>query len=573
MSPNDKPSSFHVDGGDGDDDDNDGYFDLGGFHMPITAQTPNAQRWFSRGLVWCYGFNHEEAIKCFERAANSDQHCAMAYWGVAYAVGPNYNKSWGIFGEKEFQITLERARRATLKALEYSKSTTPAEQGLINALQHRYPKNHGTPKEAYKWNVAFADAMKVVYKAHRNHPDVVAVYVDALMNLTPWDMWDIKTGVPADGARTLDAKVALQWALSEHPHHPGLLHLYIHLMEMSPFPEKAIKAADNLRGLIPDSGHLNHMPSHIDILCGDYRRAIASNTEAIKADDKFVKRNGAINFYTVYRVHDLHFRLYGAMFAGQCAVALETAQLLEDAVPEELLLVTSPPMADWLEGFAAMRVHALIRFGMWDDIIALELPKNRKLYCVKTAMILYAKVVALANKGRISEANSTRGNFYEAFNEVPTSRTIFNNTCVDILGVAVDMMEGEFQYRQGKIELGFKHLRKSIELDDDLPYDEPWGWMQPTRHAYGALLLEQDRVEDALAVYAADLGFNDTLPRALQHRNNVWALHGYYECLVRLRRHDEAQIIKPQLQVALAVADVAIRASCFCRKGNIDPRL
>ncbi|KAK3988393.1 putative TPR domain protein [Cladorrhinum sp. PSN332] len=566
--PNDKPSSLALDGGDDD------YFDLGGFHMPITSKNPDAQRWFSRGLVWCYGFNHEEAIQCFERAAVSDPECAMAHWGVAYAVGPNYNKPWGVFDETELQLNVRRARQATLKALEHSKSTTPAEQALIGALQHRYPKDHARSKEGYSWNVGFADAMEAVYKAHPSHPDVVAIYVDALMNLTPWELWDLKTGEAAKGARTLDARAVLEKTLSKHARHPGLLHLYIHLMEMSPFPEKALNAADNLRGLIPDSGHLNHMPTHIDILCGDYRRAIASNTDAVKADDKFAKRNGAINFYSLYRCHDLHFRLYGAMFAGRSAVALETAKMIEDALPEKLLLVSSPPMADWLEGFLAMRVHALVRFGRWDDIIALELPKNSEIYCSTTAMTLYAKVVALANTGRISEADSTRHRFHEAVKQVPKSRTVFNNTCVDILGVAAEMLNGELEYRRGNVEAGLQHLRKSIELDDALPYDEPWGWMQPTRHAYGALLLEQGRVEDALAVYAADLGFDGTLPRALQHRNNVWALHGYHECLIKLGRHNEAKILRPQLQLALAVADVPIQASCFCRRDlSVESRL
>ncbi|KAK4464526.1 putative TPR domain protein [Cladorrhinum samala] len=557
----DKPPA--NDGGGGGDD----YFDLGGFHMPVTCKSPDAQKWFSRGLVWCYGFNHEEGARCFERAAAADPDCAMAYWGLAYAIGPNYNKPWGIFDATERESSMQRARKAALCALERAKSATPVEQALIDALQHRYPKHQGTAREGYKWNRGFADAMEKAYSSHSSNPDVTAVYVDALLNLTPWDLWNLQTGEPAEGARTLDARTALETALATDPYHPGLLHLYIHLMEMSPFPEKALNAADSLRGLVPDAGHLNHMPTHIDIICGDYRRAISSNTDAVRADAKFVERNGAINFYSLYRCHDLHFRLYGAMFAGQSAVALETAKLIEEALPEDLLLVTSPPMADWLEGFLAMRVHALVRFGRWDDIISLPLPGNAHLYCSTTAMILYAKGVALANTGRIAEAVSTRDRFQEAVKLVPKSRTVFNNTCRDILGIAAEMLNGELEYRRGNIETGLAHLRKSIELDDALPYDEPWGWMQPTRHAYGALLLEQDRVEQASAVYAADLGFDGTLPRAMQHRNNVWSLHGYHECLTRLGRCDEAKLVRPQLQIALAVADVPIQASCFCRKG------
>ncbi|KAK0726177.1 hypothetical protein B0T21DRAFT_371138 [Apiosordaria backusii] len=546
----------------------DDYYDLGDFYMTITTRNSDSQKWFNRGLVWCYGFNHEEAVQCFERAALADPDCAMAHWGIAYALGPNYNKPWGVFDAEERRRNLQRARAAVVTALEKVAAATSAERALVDALQHRYPQDQGEPKQGYVWNHDFAQAMEAAYKAHQNHPDVTAVYVDALLNLTPWELWDLRTGAPAKGARTLDAKAALDDGLARCPNHPGMLHLYIHLMEMSTQPELALNAADRLRGIVPDSGHLNHMPSHIDIICGDYRSAIASNTDAVRADQKFVHRDGAINFYSLYRCHDLHFRLYAAMFAGHSAVALETAQLLEEALPEELLRVESPPMADWLEGFLAMRVHVLVRFGRWEDILRLSLPKDKELYCSTTAMILYGKGVAFANTGRFNEAKDARAQFQAAAKSVPVSRTVFNNTCKDILAIASAMLDGELEYRRGNVELGLRHLRKSIELDDALPYDEPWGWMQPTRHAYGALLLEQGRVGKALAVYAADLGFDDTLPRALQHRNNVWALHGYHECLTRLGRESEARIVWPQLQIALAVADVPIRASCFCRKSS-----
>ncbi|KAK4183508.1 putative TPR domain protein [Podospora australis] len=559
------------------DRDDDGYYNLGTLHMPITTKSPDAQKWFNRGLVWCYGFNHEEAVKCFERAAAADPDCAMAHWGIAYAVGPNYNKPWGAFDEEERQRTIHRARKEAVVALEKSKATAaaPAEQALIEALTYRYPQDgdHGDPKKGYQWNYKFADAMQKAYTAHSSHPDVTAVYVDALLNLTPWALWDLRTGEPAKGARTLQARAALEKGLVENPYHPGMLHLYIHLMEMSAHPEVALNAADNLRGLVPDSGHLNHMPSHIDILCGEYRQAIAANSEAVVADEKYVARDGAANFYSLYRCHDMHFRLYGAMFAGKSAVALETAKMLEKTISEGLLRVESPPMADWLEGFLAMRVHVLVRFGRWEDIIAMQVPEDASLYCATTAMTLYAKGVALANTGRLTEAEETRKRFRDAVGNVHLSRTLFNNTCRDILGVASAMLDGELEYRRGNIELSFEHLREAIRRDDNLPFDEPWGWMQPTRHAYGALLLEQGRVDEALAVYAADLGFDGTLPRSLQHRNNVWALHGYHECLTRLGRETEAKIVRPQLEVALAVADVPIRASCFCRSLPAEAKL
>ncbi|KAJ4298320.1 hypothetical protein N0V88_003345 [Collariella sp. IMI 366227] len=545
--------------------DSPAYYDLGNFHMPITTPSKEAQKWFNRGLAWNYGFNHEEAVRCFERAASLDPECAMAHWGIAYSLGPNYNKPWGIFDELELARNVQKSRAAAVQALAKAAATTPAERALIDTIQYRCPKDRLTPSEGYALNHTYAAAMEEAFREHSDNPDITALYVDALMNLTPWQLWNIHTGEPAKGARTLDAKAALEKALSKHPHHPGMLHLYIHLMEMSNHPEQALQAADALRGLVPDAGHLNHMPTHIDILCGDYRRAIASNTRAIKADNKFVSRDGTLNFYSLYRCHNYHFRIYAAMFAGQSAVALETASLLEATLPEDLLRVESPPMADWLEAFLSMRVHILIRFGRWQDIIDLQLPKDTDLYCTTAAMTHYAKGVALANTGRMEEADQARTLFHQAVKRVPPSRTVFNNKCLDILAIAAAMLDGELEYRRGNTGLGFQHLRLAIELDDTLPYDEPWGWMQPTRHAYGALLLEQGRTEDALAVYVADLGFDNTLPRAQQHRNNVWALHGLHECLTRLGRENEARMIRPQLQIALAVADVPVKASCFCR--------
>lgn len=417
------------------------------------------------------------------------------------------------------------------------------------------------------WNEPYAISMRAVYELAPDDLDVAALYADALMNLTPWQLWDLRTGEPASRSRAATAKEVLERAIATDAgvRHPGLLHMYIHLMEMSSAPETALPAADRLRNLVPDAYHLQHMPTHLDVLCGDYRRVVADNGAAIAADEKFLARSGAMNFYTLYRSHNYHFRIYGAMFLGQSRTALETAAQLEASIPEDLLRVQSPPMADWLEGFLAMRVHVLIRFGRWADILELPLPADPRLYCVTTAMLHYARGVAYAATGRIAQAETERALFGEARTRVPETRMLFNNTCADILAVASAMLDGELEYRRGNHEAAFAALERSIELDDGLPYDEPWGWMQPTRHAYGALLLEQGRVAEAEAVYRADLGLDDTLPRALHHPGNVWALHGFHECLVRLGRTGEARIVAQQLKTAAAVADVPIEASCFCR--------
>lgn len=543
------------------------YYDLGTYHREITTNSEEAQIWFDRGLIWSYGFNHQAAVECFEEAIAHDEKCAMAYWGLAYAVGPNYNKPWHIFDKDDLQQTLKKAYDAAVKAKELTNGVKSWEASLIDAIQSRYPKNYAD-EDPMRWNKLYANAMSIAYDKHSDDLDIIALHADALMNLTPWKLWDIHTGKPAPQAHTLEVKEILDRTFSElgGKQHPGLLHLYVHLMEMSPAPELALPIADLLRGMVPDAGHLEHMPTHLDVLCGDWRRAISSNSDAIVADEKFVAQVGPINFYTLYRCHNIHFKLYAAMFAGQSEIALGAAAQMSAAVPEELLRVESPPMADWLEAFLSMGIHALVRFGLWQDILDMKLPEDQDLYCYTTAIIHYAKGIAHAALSNVEEAEKARKTFKVTAKLVKPSRSLFNNTCKEVIAIAEAMLDGEIEYRKENYEVAFEHLRHAVELDDSLEYNEPWGWMQPTRHAYGALLLEQNHVELAAKVYAADLGLDDSLPRPLQHPNNVWALHGYHECLRRLGKHSEAEVIGKQLQVAAAVADVPVTSSCFCRQ-------
>ena len=546
------------------------YFDLGSHTRPVTTDSAQAQEWFGRGLVWAYAFNHEEAAACFERAAAADPGCAMAYWGLAYAVGPNYNKPWEAFGEGEAPAEISRALAALGDAT--GRPTAPVESALLRAMAARYPaaapaSDDWDPAAGEALNAGYAAAMREVYRSYPGDLDMAALFADALLNLTPWALWDIATGEPAQGAATLEAREVLEQALvsPEGRAHPGVLHMYIHLMEMSARPEDALPAGDLLRDLVPDAGHLRHMPTHLDVLCGDYASVVAGNSAAIVADEKFRAQHGAMNFYTLYRAHDYHFKIYGAMFLGQERAALEAADQLAAAIPEDLLRVPNPPMADWLEGFVAMRLHVLIRFGRWPESLAVPLPADPGLYPVTTAMTHYAKGVAHAASRQVAEAAAEQARFAAAVARVPRSRTLFNNSCLDILAVAGTMLGGELEYRRGNYGEAFRLLRRAVELDDGLPYDEPWGWMQPARHAYGALLLEQGLLTEAEAVYRADLGLDGTLARACQHPGNVWSLHGYHECLTRLGKTELAGVVEQQLKIAAARADVPIRSSCYCR--------
>jgi tetratricopeptide (TPR) repeat protein len=306
------------------------------------------------------------------------------------------------------------------------------------------------------------------------------------------------------------------------------------------------------------------MGTHIDVLCGEYHNVLHRNLLAAKVDDSFKDYAGAANFYALYRIHNLHFASYGAMFLGQKGPAIDAAKRLRAEVPDEV--VRSYP--DIFETFVAAAPHVYIRFGMWAEILELDQPEDKELYVTTNALILYAKAVALANLGRHEEAKHAKVDFAGAYADVPDTRMLFNNTARDVLAVGEEMMKGEIAFKAGRHEEGLDHLRRAVELDDNLEYEEPWSWPQPTRHALGALLLEAGEYEEAEAVYRADLGIDGKLPRPSQHPRNVWALHGLHECLMRRGEDVEQPHIKLVLDQAIARADIPIRASCLCRSGE-----
>ena len=393
---------------------------------------------------------------------------------------------------------------------------------------------------------------------------MIAIFAEAGMNRTPWLLWDLEHGRPADGASTEEARAALEVAFADVPgawDHPGLLHLYIHLMEMSPWPELALSHGDRLCEVVPDSGHLQHMATHIDVLCGDYQNVITRNQRAAVVDRKFEDYAGSANFYTLYRIHNVHFEAYGAMFIGRKSQALAAAEALRELLPVETVAF----LPDFFEAFWGIRLHVLIRFGMWQEILDEPMPEDAELFCFTTALQHYARAVAFANLGRIEDAEAERDCFYLARAAVPETRYMFNNPAESVLVIAQHMAEGELAYKSGRIDEGLDELRAAVAASDELLYDEPWGWMQPPRHALAALLLDQGRHADAEPIYRADLGLDDTLARPVQHPRNVWSLHGLDECLAARDETVERPHVRALLDQALARSEVPIRASCYCR--------
>ncbi len=515
--------------------------DAGEYHRAITTRSRDTQRLFDQGLLLCYGFDHEEATRLFQRAAELDPSCAIAHWGSALAAGPNINnpamdeaRSRAAFG------SLAQARALAANA-------SPIERALIEALSQRYA--WPPPADRRALDAAYAAAMRDVARAHPTDDDVQTLFAESLMDLRPWDLWT-KEGQPQP--ETPEIVATLEAVLARTPDHPGATHYLIHSLEASPHPERALPAADRLRHRVPGASHLVHMPAHIDIRVGHYQEAIEANRRATRVDQQRVARVGRGGFYAMYRAHHYHFLMWAAMFDGQSEVALRAAR----DVVRELPLEVVRGMPEFVEGFHSSPYHVLVRFGRWEEVLA-EPEPAADLHGT-TAARHYARALALSALGRIDEAERERGALEAACARVPETYLMGNNAMRTILDVARPMVEGELEYRRGNHERAFALLREAVARDDALRYDEPWGWVQPARHALGALLLEQGRVADAEAVYRTDLEL---------HPHNGWSLHGLAECLRRRGEGGEAAEVEARFRAAWQRADVALRASCFCRRG------
>jgi tetratricopeptide (TPR) repeat protein len=342
----------------------------------------------------------------------------------------------------------------------------------------------------------------------------------------------------------------LEAVLEREPNHPGANHFYVHAVEASPDPGRAIGAADRLRYLVPAAGHLVHMPSHIYIRVGRYADASEANRRAITADLRYVAGAGRRGFYNVYRAHNYHFLAYSAMFEGRRSEAMQAARDMAREIPLEAVR----EMPDLLDGFLAVPVHVMVRFGLWEELLAEPRPPED--LKVTTAFWHYGRTVALSAVGRVDEAARSLAELEVAYAAVPESAYIGNNTARVVLELALPMAEGELEYRRGNVDRAFELLREAVRRDDALKYDEPWGWMQPVRHALGALLLEQGRVTEAEAVYREDLRV---------HPDNGWALLGLAECLRKRSAAAEATAVEARLATAWSRADVQPKVSCYCR--------
>lgn len=550
-------------------------FDLGNHTRAVSTHSLQAQRWFDLGLNWCFGFNFVEGTKCFERALQSDPNCVMAHWGVAYGSSPFYNLTWREMGEQEASARAKFAYEHIQAARALAHGASEVERRLVQALACRFQRPHSVSADQYdRWDDDYAAEMRRLYYSYPEDGDVAALFVEALLTRTPRRLWDVKTGKPAKGADIEEALEVCERSISllerQGRPNPPLFHLHIHALEMSNEPERAQGSADALSGTCPDAGHLNHMPGHIYVLCGDYERTRLASHAAIRANDKFLAYAGPFTFYTVACCHDLHLMMHTCMLLGRYEDSIAAADKICSLLTKDVLTVQDRPKFTMsLEGYYSMKMHVMVRFGRWREIIAAPLPDDPEVYPVTIAMHHYAKAIAHAFFKNFRDAERERGLFHAALERIPRERRFFNNLAHAILGVGEKMLDGELEYHRGNHSAAYEHLRESVRRDDNLEYIEPWAWMHPPRHALAALLLEQGHCEEAETVYRDDLGVSGRIQRCAQHPNNVWSLHGLAECLQRRGDRKELSHVQIQLAKALALADVRITSSCMCRQATM----
>jgi len=464
----------------------------------------------------------------------------MAYWGMAHASGVNYNNP--SFPPEKAKAAFE----AVQKAREKSKPESDANRTLIEALSRRYADP--LPKEPKTLEAAYSTAMKTAWEKFPNDVDIGALYAESLMNLRPWELWTAD-GKPAPD--TPEIVRVLECVRKHDPDHALANHLYIHALEASPEPGKADNAADRLRKKHPALGHLLHMPSHIDLRRGRWQEAIEANQLAIAADGAYQKAVPEQGFYRMYMAHNFHMLTFASMTQGQSELALKSIRQMGAGVPKEWLAVKEN--AAIVDGYLAMPLEVLKRFGRWDDI--LNEPEPPEMFPIARAMRHYTRGVAYSAKGQAADARAEQKAFRDAAAKVPADARFGNNVTADLFAIATDMLEGEILMREGKTRDGLDALKAAVAKEDKLRYSEPPDWFVPCRHALGAFLVRDKQAAAAEAVYRDDLR---------RWPDNGWSLHGLALSLEAQGKKEDAAKVKARFAEVWKRADVKIPSSCYC---------
>jgi tetratricopeptide (TPR) repeat protein len=512
---------------------------LGDFHRAVTTSSAEAQRYFDQGMVFMWGFNHDEATRSFAKAAEIDPDCAACYWGVALTVGPNYNLPF---------MVAERAAVAT-EALDMARvhqgNASPKEQALITALVERYPGNAPLdPVALQPVLLAYADAMYKVATDFPDDLDIQTLYAESLMNLRAWKLWQ-PDGTPAPG--TLQIVAVLESVMRRDPKHPGANHYYVHAIEGSSHPEKATASAELLRNLIPAAGHLVHMPAHIFQRVGRYEDAAEANRLAAIADQKYTGLTTPPDYYGMYSAHNYQFLAYSAAMEGRKAETLEATDRSREVLSDEMLL--QMPGADW---YVAEYYAARVRFGLWNQLLEMHEPDPRLPGLL--GGYLYGRAMAQAATGRVTEARLTLASLNTLVAKLPADAAAGQNSLKAVLAIAVPMIDARIAASEHRSHDEIRSLRQAIAAEDMLGYDEPRNWFVPSRQVLGQALLRSGNAQEAEAVYREDLR---------QNPDNGWALCGLRDALAAQGKRAAAKSAAADFEKSWARSDIKLSASAL----------
>lgn len=512
---------------------------LEGIDFKISTTNPEVQEYFNQAMMLSYGFNHAEAARSFYEATRLDSNCAMTYWGYAYVLGPNYN------GGME-NDHYERAYNAANKALMLSQHVTEKELRLIKALNTRYTAQ--PPEDRSALDQTYSAEMKKVYQQFPNDPDIGALYAESLMNLHPWDLYDKQTQLPK--AWTAELIAVLEHLIKINPKHPGAHHFYIHAMEASATPEKALASAGLLDTLVRGSGHLLHMPSHIYINTGDYHLGTLSNLRAVETDSIYTTACHAQGVYPLaYYPHNYHFLTATAALEGNSKLSWIAAKKMQQHTPTDIM---REPGWGTLQHYYSIPYYVAVKFALWDSIHALPRPEKDLVY--PTAIWHYAKGMAYLGKGDIPKAQKISDSLKMLAKDTALQHlTVWNiNTTADLVQIASFVLSAEIAAKQNQMESSIHWLNEAIKIEDALNYNEPPDWFFSVRHHLGNILLKAGKYPEAENVYRNDLK---------KWKKNGWALIGLYQSLVYQKKDDEAKRIQTAFNEAWQYADVEIKSS------------
>ena len=510
------------------------YSDLGTWTHRVTTSVPLAQKYFDQGLRLCYGFNHEEAIRAFREAARLDPRCAMAWWGVAFAAGPNINLP---MDDAHGKIALE----AIAKAKELAASVSAADRAYIDALAVRYSESATATRAGL--DSAFARSMGALAKRHPADADAQVLHAESMLDLNPWNQW---THEEKPNPGTLEVVAVLEAALKKWPNHPGANHYYIHAVEASAHPERALPAAARLHTLVPGAGHLVHMPSHIYARTSRYEDARTTNEKAVAVDEKYIAEQKPEGAYPLmYYNHNIQFIWFTCCMLGRSAEALAAARKMRGNLPDDMIrqmtmLELAPPYP----------VMTLARFGRWDDVLKEPMPGPDLRYA--SGIAHYARGLAFAAKGKASEAAAELDTVRAMSGLLAPDQMVSINYAAPLLRIAASALAGEIAMARNDGAAAARNLRIAVAAEDSLHYDEPPTWYYPTRQQLGAVLLKSGRAKEAELVYREDLR---------RHPENGWGLFGLARALRAQGKTGEAATVDARFRKAWAHADVTLSAS------------